>query len=579
MPFENAVLLHRPTQSSQWWRSAVIYQIYPRSYASAGVGTQPGVGDLPGITQRLDHIAELGADAIWLSPFYVSPQKDGGYDVSNYRDVDPLFGTLADADALLTKAKELGLKVIVDLVPNHTSDQHQWFQDALAAGIGSAERERYIFRPGTGENGELPPNDWESIFGSIAWTRVCDRADAPGSAWENDPSWYLHLFDSSQPDLNWEHPEVREEFHDILRFWLSRGVAGFRVDVAHGLVKDPTLPNWQFHWKMVDGGSASASDVPPPPMWNLEGVHEIYREWRKVLDEFDTERILVAEAWVSPERGIAKYVRADEMNQSFNFDFLCCEWEPTALREVISKSLAAMDQVGAPTTWVLSNHDVVRAASRMGLSKTGKGPNGIRSFEEQPNQPLALRRAKAAHALMLALPGSAYIYQGEELGLPEHTMLPDSVRQDPAFFRTQQAEAGRDGCRVPLPWEANAPGFGFSPTGDTWLPQPLFWEDLAIDRQLNDPNSHLSWYRHMLQLRKRLQLAEGGLLDVTGFADLAGFGLAYVNQSSYGEVVVATTFTEPTVISSKWQVLFSSADLITTSGGLEVPADTTVWLK
>lgn len=579
MSFDGAVLVHSPSQSSDWWRSAIIYQIYPRSYASSGISATPEIGDLPGITARLEHVAQLGADAVWLSPFYASPQKDGGYDVSDYRDIDPLFGTLADADALLARAKELGLRVIVDLVPNHTSDQHKWFQEALAAGPGSTARERYLFRAGKGENGELPPNDWESIFGSIAWTRVCDRTDAPGSPWENDTSWYLHLFDSTQPDLNWEHPEVREEFHDILRFWLARGVDGFRVDVAHGLVKDPALPDWQFHWGMVDGGAATAAEVPAPPMWNLEGVHEIYRGWRRVLSEFGPDRILVAEAWVSPEQGIAKYVRPDEMNQSFNFDFLCCEWKAADLRHVITDSLAAMDEVGATTTWVLSNHDVVRAASRMGLSKTGKGPNGIRAFEEQPDPVLALRRAKAAHALMLALPGSAYVYQGEELGLPEHTMLPDAVRQDPAFFRTQQAEAGRDGCRVPLPWEASAPGFGFSPGGQTWLPQPASWADLAVDRQLADGNSHLSWYTHMLVLRRSLGLAEGGLFDVTGLGELADFELAYVNECTGGEVVVATCFTQPAFIPATWQVLFTSADLIPVAGGLQAPLDTTVWLR
>lgn len=584
---DNAVLLHNGNQSNDWWRSAVIYQIYPRSYAASDAGTLPDVGDLPGITARLQHIADLGADAVWLSPFYASPQKDAGYDVSNYREIDPLFGTLADADELISHAHNLGLRVIVDLVPNHTSDQHEWFQASLKAGPGSPERERYWFRNGRDEhgnhveNGVNPPNDWTSIFGSIAWTRVCDRPDAPGSAWENDESWYLHLFDSSQPDLNWYHPEVREEFHNILRFWLSRGVDGFRVDVAHGLMKDAELPDWQFHWGMVDGGDKLASDVPPPPMWNLDSVHEIYRGWRSVLNEFGHDRILVAEAWVAPNQGVEKFVRADEMNQSFNFDFLCCKWNAPDLRKVIKDSLAAMDSVGATTTWVLSNHDVLRAASRMGLSETGKGPNGIRAWEEQPDADLALRRAKAAHMLMLALPGSTYIYQGEELGLPEHTTLPDEVRQDPAFFRTQKAEAGRDGCRVPLPWEADAPGFGFSPTGASWLPQPAEWAALAVDAQLADPNSHLNWYRELLRLRRDLGFAEGGLHDVTGLGEFANFDLALVNSVPQGDpIVVVTTFTNAAVIPADWQVVFTSAELsLQADGTLLAPADSTVYLR
>ncbi|MDU4287103.1 MAG: glycoside hydrolase family 13 protein [Actinomyces sp.] len=497
-------ILHPANTSLEWWREAVIYQIYPRSFASSS----GPIGDLAGITSRLDHVANLGANAIWISPFYASPQKDGGYDVSDYRAIDPLFGNLDDARTLIARAHKLGLRVIVDLVPNHTSDQHEWFQKALAGGVDAPERDLYWFRESPEE-----PNDWLSVFGGKAWTRVKDRADAPGSAWENDESWYLHLFDSSQPDLNWDNPRVREEFCSILRFWLDLGVDGFRVDVAHGLVKDPDLPNYQYHWDMVSGGNMLPEDVPEPPQWNQPGVHDIYREWRQVLDAYEGDRALVAEAWLNRPEDAKLYVRADEMNQAFNFDFLTSPVDAESYRRVIAHSLQEMDTVGAPTTWVLSNHDVVRAASRFGLSKTGKGPNGIRPFEEQPDAELGRRRALAAHALQAALPGSMYIYQGEELSLPEHMAVPDELREDPAFYRTQGREAGRDGCRVPMPWEANAQGFGFSPSGSTWLPQPASWKTLAVDVQEAEASSSLNFFKKMYRLREDLGLGRAELLD------------------------------------------------------------------
>nr|MDK8533530.1 glycoside hydrolase family 13 protein [Gleimia europaea] len=497
-------ILHPANTSREWWREAVIYQIYPRSFASSS----GPIGDLAGITSRLDHIANLGANAIWISPFYASPQKDGGYDVSDYRAIDPLFGNLDDARTLISRAHKLGLRVIVDLVPNHTSDQHEWFQKALAGGVDAPERDLYWFRESPEE-----PNDWLSVFGGKAWTRVKDRADAPGSAWENDESWYLHLFDSSQPDLNWDNPRVREEFCSILRFWLDLGVDGFRVDVAHGLVKDPDLPNYQYHWDMVSGGNMLPEDVPEPPQWNQPGVHDIYREWRQVLDAYEGDRALVAEAWLNRPEDAKLYVRADEMNQAFNFDFLTSPVDAESYRRVIAHSLQEMDTVGAPTTWVLSNHDVVRAASRFGLSKTGKGPNGIRPFEEQPDAELGRRRALAAHALQAALPGSMYIYQGEELSLPEHMAVPDELREDPAFYRTQGREAGRDGCRVPMPWEANAQGFGFSSSGSTWLPQPASWKTLAVDVQEAEASSSLNFFKKMYRLREDLGLGRAELLD------------------------------------------------------------------
>ena len=561
-----AQLVHQASPDAQWWRSAVIYQIYPRSF---GDGDGDGMGDLPGITERLDSLAELGVDAVWLSPFYRSPQHDGGYDVADYRDVDPRFGTLADADALIARAHQLGLRVIVDLVPNHTSDEHAWFRQALADGPSSPARSRYMFREGNGEYGEEPPNNWQSVFGGNAWTRVCDRPDAPGSSWERDGQWYLHLFDTSQPDLNWDSAEVHDEFRSILRFWLDRGVDGFRVDVAHGLVKDETMPDW--HERAVMAGSEGDADHNLGPMWDQDGVHEIYREWREVLDEYD-DRILVAEAWVEPLERLARYVRHDEMHQAFNFDFLVTRWQAPALRESIAGSYAANDAVGAPTTWVLSNHDVVRHASRLGLSETGKGPNGIGAEDPQPDAELGLRRALAATLLMLALPGSAYVYQGEELGLPEHTTLDDSLRQDPAWWRTGHAEKGRDGCRVPLPWVGDAPAFGFSPTGASWLPQPDSWAHLARDVQERDPDSSLNLYRRALELREQLGLGTGSLEMLS-----LGEDVVAVRNTTQGRsaVVVITNLGDAPAPLPGGEVLLASGPL--TGEGL--PRDTTVWLQ
>lgn len=573
-------LVHAPGQpGAEWWRDAVIYQVYPRSFAD---GSGDGIGDLPGITQRLPHLAELGVDAVWLSPFYRSPQADAGYDVADYRDVDPLFGTLDDFDALLARAHGLGLRVIVDLVPNHTSDEHVWFQEALAAGAGSAARDRYLFREGKGADGELPPNNWQSIFGGPAWTRLADG------------QWYLHLFDSRQPDLNWEHPEVRAEFEDVLRFWLDRGVDGFRIDVAHGMVKAPGLPDWDGHVSMIEG-SADASPLDgvdeldgaavvgradevtgagnQGPMFDQDGVHEIYRSWNRVLAEYDGDRALVAEAWVEPLSRLALYVRPDEMQQAFNFAFLATLWEAPALREVIEASYVTADTVGAPTTWVLSNHDVVRHASRLGLSVPGSRPNGIGHGDEQPDEALGLRRARAASVLMLGLPGSAYLYQGEELGLPDHTALPDQLRQDPAFFRTGGAERGRDGCRVPLPWEADAEGFGFSASGLTWLPQPEAWKAYAADAQAGVPGSTLETYRAALATRRAEQLGTGGLEWHEACGDEV---IAFVNRDV---LVVANLGSEPVTVPAA-EVLLASTDVApAVDGTLTVPGDATVWLR
>lgn len=603
--------------TSEWWRTAAIYQIYPRSFADAN---GDGMGDLAGITSRLGALEELGIDAIWLSPFYTSPQKDAGYDVADYCDVDPRFGTLADFDAMVEAAHARGIRVIVDLVPNHSSDRHEWFQAALAAPAGSAERARYLFRDGRGPGGDEPPNNWESVFGGPAWTRVSEADGTPGQ-------WYLHIFDSSQPDFDWTNEEVREEFRRILRFWLDRGVDGFRVDVAHGMVKADGLPDYT---PPADGGSMGgaggvAADAPAgavamaaagagaaglhdvgtahgagaeasvgvplepeisteaddlAPYWAQEGVHEIFRDWRTLLDEYPGERILAAEAWVDPLAKLANWVRPDEMHQSFNFAYLETPWQADALRRVIDDSLAAFGSVGAPSTWVLSNHDVVRHATRLSVTEPnpqghGLGPRsrGIPAYAD------GLRRARAATALMLALPGSAYLYQGEELGLPEVIDLPDDARQDPTWFRTDHERYGRDGCRVPLPWSSSAPSYGFGPTDASWLPQPAQWAALARDVQQGDPDSTLSLYRSLLALRREHGLAAGSLEWVSaegGGGAGAGAGAGVLSFRNGDVVVVANTGTSP--------VTLPAGDVLVASGPVDeasrlLPPDTTVWLR
>ncbi|WP_144268296.1 glycoside hydrolase family 13 protein [Demequina sp. NBRC 110055] len=544
------------TAADEWWRTAVIYQIYPRSFADS---SGDGIGDMGGITARLGDLAALGVDAIWLSPFYTSPQKDAGYDVADFTDVDPLFGTLADFDAMVGRAHELGLRVIVDIVPNHSSDQHAWFQAALAAPAGSPERARYIFRDGKGEAGELPPNNWESVFGGPAWTRTVHADGTPGQ-------WYLHLFDSSQPDFDWSNPEVLDEFDRVLRFWLDRGADGFRVDVAHGLIKADGLPDFAV---ADDANSMGGDEGPQSPYWAQEGVHEVWRRWRSVVDEYEGDRILAAEAWVVPLSKMAKWVRSDEMHQAFNFAYLETDWKAADLRAVIDESIEEFAAVGAPSTWVLSNHDVVRHASRLALTADNPQGHGIGPRTEGlPDPVVGLRRGRAASALMLALPGSAYVYQGEELGLPEAIDIPDEARQDPTWFRTEGERYGRDGCRVPLPWRTDAPAYGFSPTGQTWLPQPSEWALLARDVQEDSPSSTLSLYRSALSLRRELGLASATLEWI---ADAPAGVLAFRS----GDIEVWSTIDPGVEVAlPDGEVLLASSDVTAT-----IPPDTTVWVR
>lgn len=539
--------------TGEWWRHAVIYQIYPRSFCDAD---GDGIGDLPGVTARLKAIRSLGVDAVWLSPFFTSPQRDGGYDVADYCDVDPLFGTLADFDELLAHAHDIGLRVIVDLVPNHTSDQHRWFQEALASGPGSPERAKYLFRDGQGVAGELPPNNWESVFGGPAWDRVIEADGQPGQ-------WYLHLFDSSQPDLDWTNPQVHDHFEEILRFWLDRGVDGFRVDVAHGLAKAEGLPDCAPELSAEEA-------IRVAPYWGQPAVHDIYRQWHKLFEQYDGDPVLCAEAWVPSLAEIALWVRPDEMHQAFNFVFMETSWNRDALQDAITSSLAEFTAVSAPATWVLSNHDIIRHSTRLALDDPGTQGYGIGPASGvRPDTTLGLRRARAATALMLALPGSAYLYQGEELGLPEVIDIPDEARQDPTWHRTNGQRYGRDGCRVPLPWSPTGPSCGFSTTADTWLPQPSDWQTYARETQLADPDSTLNLYSRLLELRRQFQLGTGTL---TWNSSAPPHVLSFTN----GDLTVATNFgPEEMLLPSSAEVLLNTAS----NRGLAVPEDATVWYQ
>ncbi|CAN5233425.1 glycoside hydrolase family 13 protein [soil metagenome] len=518
-----------------WWRESVCYQIYVRSFAD---GDGDGIGDLVGIRDRLPYLAQLGVDSVWITPFYASPQHDHGYDVSDHRDVDPLFGTLADFDAMLATAHHLGIKVITDLVPNHTSNEHPWFVEALAAQASSPARDRYVFRDGTGQRGSQPPNNWQSMFGGPAWTRV------------EDGQWYLHLFDSSQPDLNWWNDEVGDEFEAILRFWLERGVDGFRVDVAHGLYKPLELT------------PRRPGERSPHPMWDQPEVHEVYRRWNKVLSEYDGDRMAVAEAWTDSAESMARYVRPDELQQAFNFKWLEAPWSAAAFREVITATLAAVKLVSASPTWVLSNHDVVRHTTRYGGGAIG------------------LERARAAVLTMMALPGSAYLYQGEELGL-EQVEVPPAMRQDPSYHRTVGADPGRDGCRVPIPWSGVTPPYGFGPgSGQPWLPMPEACAELTVERQEADPASTLSFYRTLLAMRGE---ATGGLgTEVTMLVSAPGTLTFRRGEAGSGLVCMVNCSARPTSVPPEaGELLISSGPgLVDGPGGARrLPANTAAWFR
>ncbi|MCV7193072.1 glycoside hydrolase family 13 protein [Mycolicibacterium brumae] len=543
-----------------WWQHAVVYQVYIRSFAD---GNGDGVGDIAGLTARLPYLADLGVDALWINPWYPSPMADAGYDVADYCGIEPDYGTLEQAQEFLAAAHHAGLKVILDIVPNHTSEAHRWFAAALADAPGA--RERYHFRPGRGPDGSQPPNGWQSVFGGPAWSRVADG------------SWYLHLFAPAQPDLNWEHPQVRAEFERVLRFWFDRGVDGFRIDVAHGLVKAPGLPD-QAPEADAEGDPAML-DGAAHPAWDQDGVHAIYRGWRAVAGEYLPERVFIAEAWVADNDRLARYLRPDELHTAFQFDFLRAPWRASSLRAVLDDAMAAAAGVGAPPTWVLSNHDVTRTVTRYARSQpphlVGADWERRRWAQEQADHELGRRRARACALLQLALPGTAYIYQGEELGLEEVEELPDEARQDPTFVQSGFADVGRDGCRVPLPWSGHAAPYGFSPAPvATWLPQPPHWGAHSVAAQRDDPESFLALYRAALASRREHWLAAGALQWLPSPPDVLAFSRGdlqcWVNTSDH-----------PVSLPSSSKVLLSS-----TTGALgsatgestALPADSAVWL-
>ncbi|GGF41753.1 alpha-glucosidase [Marmoricola endophyticus] len=518
-----------PGPGVPWWRDAVCYEVYVRSFADAD---GDGFGDLPGITDRLEHLADLGVDALWITPFYPSPQHDHGYDVADYRDVEPTYGDLAAFDALAAKAHGLGLKVIVDVVPNHTSWDHEWFRAALAG--DEQARARYLFRPGRGDGSE-PPNNWLSVFGGGAWEPVPGE---PGT-------WYLHLFDRSQPDLDWTNPEVGDDLEHTLRFWLDRGADGFRVDVAHGLVKAEGLPDVEGDPMAYAGGT-----VPGGPMWDQDGVHEVYRRWRRVLDSYPGDRMAVGEAWAPTPERTARYVRPDELQQSFNFHFLTADFTATDFREVVELTLSTLEPVGADATWVLANHDVVRPPTRYGGGERG------------------LARTRAATMVMLALPGSAYLYQGEELGL-EQVEVAEEDKQDPEYLNGRGP--GRDGCRVPIPWDGDSAPYAFGPgAGQPWLPQPEEYADLSVAAQRSDPDSTLAFYRSALRTRRGL-LAEGWAQDRgIEFLDVGPDVLGFVR----GEVSVLVNMSEDPIALPAMEVVLASEPVAD-----ELPPDAAVWLR
>jgi alpha-glucosidase len=536
-----------------WWRSAAIYQLYVRSFAD---GNGDGIGDLAGVRGHLPYLAELGVDAIWFNPWYPSPMSDAGYDISDYRDIDPAFGTLADADALIREAHAHGIRIIIDIVPNHGSDQHPWFADALSDAPGSAARDRFWFRPGRGPGGDLPPNDWQSIFGGPAWTRITEPDGSPGE-------WYLHLFAPEQPDFNWANAAVRQEFEDVLRFWFDRGADGIRIDSAALLTKDPRLPD------------AEPDEPPGPahPYSDRDDVHDIYRAWRAVSDQYP-ERVLIGEIWIPDAVRLARYVGPGELHTVFNFPYLSCPWNAAQLRSVIDHTLELHALVGAPATWVLSNHDVDRIVSRYGRADTAFNLQQRPYFRTFPvDLQLGTRRARAAALLTMALPGSVYVYQGEELGLWEVEDIPDELRQDPIWRRTGGTDPGRDGSRVPLPWSGLEPPFGFSPPGATsepWLPQPKEWRDLTVEAESGQADSMLKLYRAALRIRRAEPALGDGPMTWLPSAD----GVLIFDRASNVRCV-ANLSDAPVNLPAHTEVILASGPL---TDGL-LPPDTSVWLR
>jgi alpha-glucosidase len=426
-----------------WWKSAVVYQIYPRSFCDVN---GDGVGDLAGIRRHLDHLVWLGVDAIWLSPFYRSPMRDYGYDVEDYCDVDPLFGSLADFDELLRAAHDRGLRVLIDWVPNHTSDRHPWFVESRTS-RDSPKRGWYVWRDGTPDR---PPNNWRAAF-----------TNGPAWTWdETTRQWYLHLFLPEQPDLDWHNPEVVAAMHGTLRFWLDRGVDGVRIDVVHCLGKDPALPD----------NPPGIASVPMSALNDHPSTHGIIRNLRALVDAYAGDRVTVGEVYLLSTAAVAPYYgHSDELHLAFNFPPLYAPWNAGAWRQQIDDVVTHLDPRGAWPTWVLSNHDNARHRTRYGSEA----------------------RARAAAVLLLTLRGTPFLYAGEELGLEDALVPPDRVR-DPG---------GRDGCRAPIPW-TSAPEHGWA-VGDAWLPWTADADTRNVESLRAEPDSILHLYRRLLAARRR----------------------------------------------------------------------------
>ena len=528
-----------------WWHDAVVYQVYVRSFCDRN---GDGLGDLPGVRAQLPYLASLGVDALWLNPFYKSPQLDHGYDVADYYDVDPMFGTLADFDALLKDAHELGIRIICDVVPNHSSWEHAWFTEALASPPGSPARDRYIFRKPAADGG--PPNNWRSVFSGPAWTLD-----------EKSGEYYLHLFDSSQPDFNWRNPEVHAEWERILRFWLDRGVDGFRIDVAHGLYKDEQLRDNPVSKTVVPGAPAYES-IAAKYNWDQPETLDVFRSWRKLTDSYDGDRMMVGEVFLLDLGRVADYAGADKLHQAFNFTVMATEFDAAALQDIIAKGLRAFTADGAGPTWVLSNHDLVRHATRYGGGEQG------------------IRRGRAVTALLLALPGSPYVYQGEELGL-EQSDVPPEDRQDPIWIRSEGTVEGRDGCRTPIPWTSDEPGHGFTDAAKAWLPFDGQAAKRNVAVESADDHSTLPFYRRAIALRRQLRDELGDEVSwLTTPEGTLGLQRSLADGSTYSLLMNCTAAPVQVELADVDEVLLSSdADPSVAGGVVTVPAETTVWLR
>jgi alpha-glucosidase len=525
-------------QCTPWWQTAVIYEVYPRSFADSD---GDGVGDLRGLHERLPYLASLGVQGIWLTPFQQSPQVDQGYDISDYCAVDPIFGTLADFDALIAEAHRLGIRLLVDIVPNHTSTENELFRQAVAAGPGSPERELFHFVESPDATGETPPNNWISVFGGMSWS----RADPHSTV---DTQWYLHLFSPGQPDWNWENPKVWDYFDGVLRFWFDRGADGIRIDVAHGLFKAEGLPDSPSVPEVIDGLRSN------PLAMDQDAVHDVYRHWRRIADEYDPPRLLVGEVNLEPARA-ARYTRPDELHQTFAFAFARLGWSAEEWVSVGVEIETIRRQLGADPSWALENHDLVRTPSRFGGGARGTA------------------RARAAVLALLGLPGSVYIYQGQELGLPE-VEIPEDLRVDPMWAR---GGVSRDGARVPMPWTAQATGsHGFSPASGSpaWLPQPDGWGDMSVDVQTRDGASALTGFRAATALRR--QLTDEGALQAGESASwsLEPGGLVLCARS--GGITVAITMGDEPAVLPDGEVLITSVPLDEDG---RLPADASAWIR